>query len=149
MRGSLNGIKGDDYVEPIIEHQLPERTRVQHILCDFTKDLSDQDICQRRIDAVNAITALCRRREVQRHKRRRVTKQHQKIERYRTTQSQTASGAEETGDLDPFPMFLNPRQYPICIGDEELPVHTTGLLLDPSLDDVGSRRKSFQRNTSR
>ena len=40
----LNKIKTEDYVTPVIQHQLPERTRLQEIMCDFRKDLSPLEI---------------------------------------------------------------------------------------------------------
>ena len=54
----------EEYIEPIVQHQLPERIELQKILCEFPKDLNDHDLCQRRIDAVNWMVALCRRREI-------------------------------------------------------------------------------------
>src|SRR5271167_4862191 len=36
----LNKIETNDYVPPVIQHQLPERAQLQEVMCDFRKDLS-------------------------------------------------------------------------------------------------------------
>jgi hypothetical protein len=59
----------EEEVEPIVEHQLEERTQLQEILYDFSKDLS-QDIVCRKDFAINLITALASRQEFQIHKPR-------------------------------------------------------------------------------
>ncbi len=56
------------YVEPVVKHQLPERTRLQDIMCDLSKDVNPCDIVMRRIDAIDTMVALSRRQEVQCHK---------------------------------------------------------------------------------
>ena len=40
-------VEEEEDVEPVIEHQLAERTQLQQILCDFSRDLSPQDIVSR------------------------------------------------------------------------------------------------------
>jgi hypothetical protein len=59
----LNKIETAEYVEPVIYHQLPKRTRLQEILCHFPKGLSPEDIVQRRIRAIDLMVALCFQRE--------------------------------------------------------------------------------------
>ncbi|KAN0070364.1 hypothetical protein V8E54_011233, partial [Elaphomyces granulatus] len=60
----LNGIM-EEYVEPVVQYQRKERTRLQRIICDFP-----EHILQRRIDAINQLS---HRREVQRRKEPRAT----------------------------------------------------------------------------
>ena len=47
-----------EYVEPVIHHQLPERTRLQEVVCDISKDLEPSDIVSRRIRAIDLMVAL-------------------------------------------------------------------------------------------
>ena len=60
----LNGIKGQKYIEPVVQHQLEERTRLQRVFCDSRQDISEQEILQRRFKTVDLMAAFCRRREV-------------------------------------------------------------------------------------
>ena len=64
MERHLNGVAIDEYVEPVVQHQLPERTQVQEVMCDFSKDLTTEDILRCRIRAIDQMVALCSRREV-------------------------------------------------------------------------------------
>jgi hypothetical protein len=50
-------------VEPIIGHQLEERTRLQQVLCDLSKDLSPQAIVARKVIAIDLMIALASRQE--------------------------------------------------------------------------------------
>jgi hypothetical protein len=56
------------YVEPVVKHQLPERTQLQDIMCDLSKGLKPRDIVVRRIHAIDTMVAISRRQEVQCHK---------------------------------------------------------------------------------
>lgn len=58
----------DVYVEPVVQHQLEERTRLQRILCDFSKDLDTGDTISRKIRAINLIVALASKQETQRQR---------------------------------------------------------------------------------
>jgi hypothetical protein len=53
-----------------IEHQLEERTRLQQVLCDLSKDLSPQAIVARKVSAINLMVALASRQEFQTRKPR-------------------------------------------------------------------------------
>ncbi|EDO03048.1 predicted protein [Sclerotinia sclerotiorum 1980 UF-70] len=55
---------------PIIQHQLNERYQLQQVLCDFSKDLNQQDIVSRKISAINLMVALASRQEFQTRKPR-------------------------------------------------------------------------------
>jgi hypothetical protein len=52
-------------VEPVIEHQLAERIQLQQVLCDFSTDLSPQDIVSRKVSGINLFVALASRQEFQ------------------------------------------------------------------------------------
>jgi hypothetical protein len=45
-------------VKPVIEHQLAKQTQLQQVLCDFSTDLSPQDIVSRKVSAINLFVAL-------------------------------------------------------------------------------------------
>lgn len=48
-----------DYVEPIVYHETSERRRLVQLLCDFSTNLGEDRITQRRIEAINNIVVLC------------------------------------------------------------------------------------------
>ena len=53
MERHLNSVATDEYVEPVVQHQLLERTQVQEVMCDFSEDLTTEDIVRRRIRAID------------------------------------------------------------------------------------------------
>jgi hypothetical protein len=114
MRRQLNQNEtvAEEYVEPVVEHQLEERTRLQKILCDFSTDLSVRDIINRKIRAINLMVALASRQEVRGRKQR-------------SSQAFKDVPKEESLD-DPilkdkeFPLICKKTQCIICIGNERL-----------------------------
>ena len=58
----------DVYVEPVVQHQLEERTSLQRILCDFSTDLDIKNIICRKIRAINLMVALASKQETQRQR---------------------------------------------------------------------------------
>jgi hypothetical protein len=56
-------IVADVYVEPVVQHQLEERTQLQRILYDFSIDLSMKDVIRRKTRAINLMVALASRQE--------------------------------------------------------------------------------------
>jgi hypothetical protein len=54
----LNKTIAEEPVEPIIKYQFEERILLQRILCNFSKDLSIQDIVDRKVRAINLMIAL-------------------------------------------------------------------------------------------
>jgi hypothetical protein len=100
------------YVEPVVKHQLPERTQLQEIMCDLSKDLNPPDIVIRRIHAIDTMVALSRRQEVQCHKSR-------------LTRSSSAASLDESPKVkeespvsDIFPVECKTTQCIFCIGDD-------------------------------
>ncbi|QSZ31844.1 hypothetical protein DSL72_001413 [Monilinia vaccinii-corymbosi] len=63
LKRQLKKVPTNEYVEPIVHHQLPERTRLQEVLCDLSRDLSPSDIVSRRIRAIDLMIALSYRQE--------------------------------------------------------------------------------------
>ena len=77
------------YVEPVVQHQLVERTQLQRILCDFSIDLDMKDIISRKIRAINLFVALASKQETRRP---------------RPSQAREATIKEESPRPDPSPM---------------------------------------------
>jgi hypothetical protein len=70
MKRQLEKTLEEEDVEPVIQHQLEERTRLQQILCDFSRDLKPQDLVSRKVLAINLMIALASRQEFQARKPR-------------------------------------------------------------------------------
>jgi hypothetical protein len=112
MERHLKGIATDEYVEPVVQHQLPERTQVQEVMCDFSEDLTTEDIVRRRIRAIDRMVALCSRREDPRPK--------QPLPTFCQDLIKEESPEPESLDPELFPLVCEKTQCPICIGDERL-----------------------------
>jgi hypothetical protein len=99
----------DVYVEPVVQHQLEERTRLQLILCDFSMDLDIKNIIDRKIHAINLMVALASKQEPQRQ---------------RASPICDAPVKEESPHPDPestpvaIPLVCEKTQCIICIGEE-------------------------------
>lgn len=114
-----DGYKVTPYVEPVVHHQLPERRTVQEIMCNTSKKPEELDGREQRVRAVEALMALCSRREDRTGRRQASDSDHGTGE----WKMEALSSAMEVDDKpleDPFPMRLHPRQCPVCIGDEQL-----------------------------
>lgn len=96
----------ESYIEPIIRHQLPERTRVQEILYNLSRDISSDDIISRRIRAIDSIIAL--------------TSRQKQVIRVSNDSSRASPEPSEEHSLckDPFPLLCKKTQCIICIGDD-------------------------------
>ena len=109
----------EEYVEPEIDLRIPERARLAELLCHQPKDQPDGEIFDLRIETNDLMVALCGKRE---------TVKRNRIQRT----FQTALSVKEESPLpvadepvpdpapDSFPLLLNPKQCPDCIGDERL-----------------------------
>jgi hypothetical protein len=105
-------VVADTYVEPVIQHQLRERTQLQKIMCNLSKDLSPHDIVMRRIRAIDAMVALSRRQEVPCREPR--------LSKLSSGSPQEGSPMpkEESPIPDAFPLVCEKTQCIFCIGDE-------------------------------
>ena len=101
-----SGQQEEEYVEPVIEHQIPERTQLAELMCTHVVGITPQDIVKRRIHSAGLMLALCHRREVPRRYRLRITLPQPPLVK------------EESPDLEPFPLVCAKTQCPFCIGDE-------------------------------
>jgi hypothetical protein len=107
MERQLMKMSTDKYVEPVVKHQLPERTQLQEVICDLSEDLTTPDIVGRRIRSINLTVALSRKQEVQ----------HRKPH---STKTSIVSSKELLPTPQLFPMICEKTQCIICIGDERL-----------------------------
>jgi len=101
----------EEYAEPVVVHQLPERTRLQQVLCDLSKDLSPQEIQARKVLAIDLMTALSSRQELQTHKPR-------------LTQASLPALKQQSPSPPPqlreFPVVCEKTQCIFCLGNEQL-----------------------------
>ncbi|KAI0436703.1 FluG domain-containing protein [Xylaria telfairii] len=102
-----DGEEDEEYVEPVMNLQIPERALLAAILTSQPLDLSSSELLELRIKAVELMVALCSKRETKRNGIRR-----------RIPAGLTLK--EESPGLDPFPLLMDRRQCPRCIGDEAL-----------------------------
>jgi hypothetical protein len=100
--------------EQAVEHQLAERTRVQQLLCDLSKDLSPEEIVARKILAIDAMTALASRQEIQTRKPLPTPAYTDPIKK-----ESPAPTPDPFPQLDEFPLSLGKTQCIFCIGNEQ------------------------------
>jgi Protein of unknown function (DUF3435) len=53
------GEEEEEYIEPVIEHQIPERAQLANLICTRFADLKPQDAVQLRIRAAKLMLSLC------------------------------------------------------------------------------------------
>jgi hypothetical protein len=115
LQRQLNKIETAEYVEPVIHHQLPERTRLQEVLCHFPTDLSPEDIVRNRILAIDLMVALCSQRETPRPKpysvsSRESSSDHSSYQSASEASPPKYSSSESSLGLEPFPLTCEKTQ---------------------------------------
>jgi len=100
-------------VEPVTEHQLEERTRLQQVLCDLSKDLSPQAIVARKVSAINLMVALASRREFQ-------TRKSRSAPAFKDLVKRESPAPGPLPPPDGFPVVCKKTQCILCIGNERL-----------------------------
>ncbi|KFY93086.1 hypothetical protein V500_03919 [Pseudogymnoascus sp. VKM F-4518 (FW-2643)] len=105
-----NGQHEEEYVEPLVEHQIPQRTQLVDLICPRVTDITPQNAVKRRIQVAELMLAICKCREVPSRYRLRVGIPPPSIFK------------EESPELGPlnsiFPLECSKKQCPFCIGDE-------------------------------
>jgi hypothetical protein len=102
-------LEDDDWeIEAVIDLQIPERAELARIQCNQLEDLSSAQLLELRIRASELTVALCRKRE---------TVKRDVIRRRAPTD---VIIKEESPPPDPFPLLMDRRQCPRCIGDDGL-----------------------------
>jgi len=105
----------DEGVEPVIEHQLAERTQLQQILCDFSRDLSPQDIVSRKAAAIDLMVALASRQEFQTR-----TRKSRSGPAFKGLIKAESSAFNPFPPPNEFPTICKKTQCIICIGNDRL-----------------------------
>ena len=104
----------EDKAEPVIRHQLIERTLVQEVLCDFSMDLSSEDFTARKVRAMDGLVLLASRREV---RQPRMPSPSPPPESYDTETPTEYNQPEQPAEI---PLVLRKKQCIFCVGDEQL-----------------------------
>ena len=113
MERQLSKAPTDKYIEPAVHHKLPERTKVQEVMCNLSNNLGPSDAASRRELSVDSLIALTHRQEAKRLKPSSKAVSEPSI-------AQTISDdpfAEDSFSKDPFPIKCKNKQCIICIGD--------------------------------
>ncbi|KAK3693261.1 hypothetical protein B0T22DRAFT_496122 [Podospora appendiculata] len=105
-----DGQEEEEYVEPAIDLQIPERAQLAEILCNQPDNLSSAELLELRIQATELMVILCGKQETVRPDR---------IRRRVQAQADVAVKEESPGP-DPFPLLMDRKQCPRCIGDKTL-----------------------------
>ena len=114
---SVGDKAGEDIedVEPVTEHQLEERTQLQQILCDLSRDHNSQALVARKVSAINLMVALASRQEFQTRKPRSAPARKILVK----TESPDLD-ANFFPEPDPFPLVCEKTQCIGCIGNTRL-----------------------------
>lgn len=116
LERQMSGMVVEEKAEPSIEHQLPERTFLQSILCDFCTDMAVEEITHRKIRAIDGMVRLAGCREVRRP---------QSVSPHNASRESSPELAETELLIKPepfkdIPLLLGKTQCIYCVGDERL-----------------------------
>ncbi|KAJ4307540.1 hypothetical protein N0V84_012658 [Fusarium piperis] len=105
---TARGEKEEEYADPEVDLAILERARLAGIWCNQPSDWSEEELAQRRVEAIDLMVALCDKRETIRRDRIRARRQIEPAIK------------QESPEPEPFPLLLNPNQCPDCVGDMRL-----------------------------
>jgi hypothetical protein len=94
-----SGQQEEEYIEPVVKHQIPERTYLADLIYTHVANITLKDIVKRRIQTAGLMLALCSRREVPRRYNPRVAL------------PPTLVIKEESPAIEPFPLICEKTQY--------------------------------------
>ncbi|GAB1320942.1 hypothetical protein MFIFM68171_11152 [Madurella fahalii] len=97
----------EKYAEPAIDLHIPERAQLAEILCSQPDNLTSAELLELRIQAAEIMVALYGKRE---------TVKRNCIRR----RARADVTVKESPRPDPFPLLMDRKQCPRCIGDEAL-----------------------------
>jgi len=107
-----NGEEEEEYIEPVVEHQNPQRTQLVYLICTRIAHITPQDAVSLRIRTADLMKALCCCREVAPRYRR------------RAMPALPTSFKEESPEIDllafDIPLVLGKTQCVFCVGDDAL-----------------------------
>ena len=113
-------LEPESKVEPVVQHQLEERTRLQTILSDFRQDLDLNCLTDRKIRAVDLMILLASRCEL-RSPARSPSPFIQKCETSVRGDSPDLDASALDVNIEVIPIKLGKTQCIYCIGEERLP----------------------------
>jgi hypothetical protein len=93
-----SGQEEEEYIEPAVEHQIPQRTELVDLICTRIADITPQDAVRRRIQTADLMQALCGCREVASRYRLRVALPPALVIK------------EESPAIEPFPLICEKTQ---------------------------------------
>ncbi|KAG9244780.1 hypothetical protein BJ878DRAFT_479840 [Calycina marina] len=105
-----SGHAEEEYVETVIEHQIPQSTLLAKLLCTRVTNFTAHDAVNCRIQTADLMQALCGCREVASRYRLRVTQP------LPTNFKENPPKVKPTEHI--FPLVCSKTQCPFCIGDE-------------------------------
>ncbi|TQW01322.1 FluG domain-containing protein [Cordyceps javanica] len=116
LERQLSGTAIEEKAEPSVEHQLPERTYLQPILCDFSTDMGFKEMTGRKIRAIDGMVRLAGCREVRRP---------QGVSPCDASRESSPEVAESKLLIKPepfedIPLLLGKTQCIYCVGDKRL-----------------------------
>ncbi|KFY20821.1 hypothetical protein V491_03397 [Pseudogymnoascus sp. VKM F-3775] len=104
-----NGQLEEEYIEPVVEYEIPERTQLVKLICPRVADTTPQNAVKRRIQVAELMLALCKCREVPSRYRPRVGIPAPSIFK---------EESPELGPLDPVvPLKYRNKHCPFCDGE--------------------------------
>ncbi|KAI1026560.1 hypothetical protein LB503_013368 [Fusarium chuoi] len=112
------GEEEEEYTEPVIDVHIPERDRLANILCHQPDGLTEDQVLEQRIEAIQLMVSLCDKRETVKRHRVQQNVRAQAQPHIKTEPSE--AGSEPEPSLNQFPLLMQPGQCPDCIGDERL-----------------------------
>ncbi|KAH7201205.1 hypothetical protein DER44DRAFT_841713 [Fusarium oxysporum] len=112
------GEEEEEYTEPVIDVHIPERDRLANILCHQPDGLTEDQVLEQRIEAIQLMVALCNKRETVKRHRVQHNVRAQAQPHIKTEPSE--AGSEPEPSLNQFPLLMQAGQCPDCIGDERL-----------------------------
>ena len=110
LQRQLNRVETEEYVEPVIHHQLLERTQLQEVICHFPKNLSPEDVVQRRIHAIDLMVVLCSRREAPKPRSVSSGESSNASSHGDDSEASPPTSSESPPDPEPFPLICEKTQ---------------------------------------
>jgi hypothetical protein len=112
LERQLSGTVAEEKAEPILQHHLEERTQVSALMCDFRVDLSEQEITDRKVSAIDKLVCLAARREIRPPRSLRVSSE---------SRESTPNEEKSAPKIEEIPLVLGKTQCIYCVGNEQLP----------------------------
>ena len=147
IEAQARGEVEEEYEQPTIDLVIPERTRLANIFCLQPDDWTEEELFQRRAEAIDLMVALCDKKETGRISR---MQRPARVETF-IKQESSGSGTSSEPELepDPFPLLMGATQCPDCIGDEQLSIEARTFkwcrppVLNDHFDDVHLARREI------